>query len=169
MSLPVWRKIQATPLSQADANTQALLNMQLYKFHSEGIREIRPFIVKWEGCRDIDVSKNKISSLPDSLSELTDLHSFNVSDNRISAFPTVILSMPWVISLNISGNLEKRWMLPPKLFTELPRDITRMTNLVNLDIADGAGVAFVQRAPHGITSLPCYATSKILQNLCLYE
>ena len=53
----------------------------------------------------LDLSANKLESLPEALSQLSDLHTLDVSDNCLSVFPAAIVSdLPKLRVLNLQNN-----------------------------------------------------------------
>eukprot|EP00002_Diphylleia_rotans_P012776 TRINITY_DN2494_c0_g1_i7.p1 TRINITY_DN2494_c0_g1~~TRINITY_DN2494_c0_g1_i7.p1 ORF type:complete len:221 (-),score=30.19 TRINITY_DN2494_c0_g1_i7:244-906(-) len=85
--------------------SEALKKLGLYSNHkNENISDISLLIGKWNFCNRINISKNKISTLPDQLSTLTELCNFDIANNMFDRFPDVLLKMTWLTSLNIAGN-----------------------------------------------------------------
>eukprot|EP00002_Diphylleia_rotans_P020953 TRINITY_DN4076_c0_g1_i2.p1 TRINITY_DN4076_c0_g1~~TRINITY_DN4076_c0_g1_i2.p1 ORF type:complete len:352 (+),score=62.55 TRINITY_DN4076_c0_g1_i2:79-1134(+) len=153
-ALPCWTnhtKGYDMQLSISDS----LKRLTLFKYDNENLTDIASLVDKWRSCDSINIAQNKISTLPQQLSTLTSLCDLNLSLNALDTFPEVVLQMTWLTSLNIAGNS----------LTELPEGLTTLTRLEILAIHDGSGSTKIQRAPIGITTLPCIRSSPDLAAL----
>lgn len=72
-----------------------------------------------EILRNLDLSKNKISSLPDDIAKLKHLKLLKLDTNRLQALPNSLVDMKKLEVLNISNNQ----------FSELPISFSNLSNL----------------------------------------
>ena len=73
----------------------------------------------------LDVSHNRLSVLPDDLSNLKQLVVFNLSSNLFESLPTVLSTMVSLKSVNLSGN---------KVSRVSSEELCSVSNLETLDL-----------------------------------
>ncbi len=78
------------------------------------------------GCSTLNLACNRLTALPESLGQLTQLQSLNLSGNRLTALPEWLGQLTQLQSLNLSGNR----------LTALPESLGRLTQLRTLDLGD---------------------------------
>lgn len=72
---------------------------------SNVIRKIPPkFVIKFSNITDLNLSNNKLSSLPDELRDLTDMKRLDISSNHFDSLPPVVFKMPHINFINAEKN-----------------------------------------------------------------
>ena len=74
----------------------------------------------------VDISLNRLTAVPDSIGQLTQLTSLDLSDNRLATVPDSIGLLTQLTSLDLSGNR----------LTTVPDSIGQLTQLTSLDLSD---------------------------------
>eukprot|EP00002_Diphylleia_rotans_P024465 TRINITY_DN4833_c0_g1_i4.p1 TRINITY_DN4833_c0_g1~~TRINITY_DN4833_c0_g1_i4.p1 ORF type:complete len:121 (-),score=12.75 TRINITY_DN4833_c0_g1_i4:69-431(-) len=90
------------------------------------------------------LQNERLASVPESIGQLTHITALALSDNLLSSLPECVGQMTNLAVLFIHNNP----------ITELPESITRLKNLSFFQI-EYYGKMTIQRAPIGITVLPC--------------
>jgi len=72
----------------------------------------------------LNLHNNNLTSLPESISKLTNLQILDLSENRITELPSSIGKLTKLVNLNLSGNK----------ITKLPSFIGKLTQLMTLDL-----------------------------------
>eukprot|EP00002_Diphylleia_rotans_P013050 TRINITY_DN2540_c0_g1_i15.p1 TRINITY_DN2540_c0_g1~~TRINITY_DN2540_c0_g1_i15.p1 ORF type:complete len:474 (+),score=56.51 TRINITY_DN2540_c0_g1_i15:1673-3094(+) len=170
IGLPCWTRSDENRYDQnenGDGNVtviacDALRRLRLYKFDNESIRDVSSWISRWGKCERINISNNEISSLPEAMSELTNLCHLNVMNNELNGFPMVLLQMTKLVSLDFSYNYLT--LMPESIeglknlqilqvqnnnISVIPPSIGRLTNLHTLSIENNP----VHKLPQSITRL----------------
>ncbi|KOB68881.1 Leucine-rich repeat-containing protein 57 [Operophtera brumata] len=97
------------------ASKTGVLQLSDYK-----LKEVPPEVLNLsEILRNLDLSKNRISALPDDISRLKHLKLFNLDTNKLHTLPNSIVNMKKLEVLNISNNL----------VTALPLSFSNLSNL----------------------------------------
>ncbi len=74
--------------------------------------------------QSLDISRNQLTALPESLSQLTQLQSLDISNNQLTALPESLSQLTQLQKLNIANNQ----------LTELPESLSQLAQLQSLDI-----------------------------------
>lgn len=110
----------------------------------------------------LDLSFNRLTEIPKSISRLQNLTSLNLNDNRLTEIPESISRPQNLISLNLGGNqltALPKWLsrlqnlsslnLGVNQLTKLPESISRLQNLTSLDLNNNR----LTKLPESITQL----------------
>lgn len=62
------------------------------------------FVFTWDPSAVLNLSNNRISSLPDSVGEMSELTHLDISCNSFTQFPNVTLGLPKIEFLNAEHN-----------------------------------------------------------------
>jgi hypothetical protein len=84
------------------------------------------YFVGLDHLQQIDLGTNRLTSLPESIKNLTNLRELNLYENRLTSLPTEIGNLRELRVLDLSFNL----------LTYLPAEIRRLTNLKELDLGN---------------------------------
>ncbi|MFN8598456.1 MAG: leucine-rich repeat domain-containing protein [Anaerolineae bacterium] len=76
------------------------------------------------GATELDLSRMKLTELPQSIGQLTQLTSLDLSNNGLTALPDALGQLTQLTSLNLSNNQ----------LTALPDSLGQLTELTELDI-----------------------------------
>lgn len=82
-----------------------------------------------EGAQDLNLSgegEETLIELPESIMQLTQLHSLNLSNNQLSELPDWLGNLTELQKLNVAGNQ----------LTTLPESLARLTQLEELNLSD---------------------------------
>ncbi|MDQ1591741.1 MAG: internalin [Pyrinomonadaceae bacterium] len=88
------------------------------------LTSLPPEIAKLTGLIDLDLSGNKLTSLPSEITRLTGLTYLYLRNNQLTSLPPEITKLTGLTSLDVGDN---------KL-TSLPPEITKLINLTELDL-----------------------------------
>lgn len=138
--------LQSSPTTKQTKFSEALCNLQNVK----EIRVIGHDVAMLPGCianfsrtlRTIDVSKNKLSTLPPEVGSLSFLEKCNFSENQISSIPQQISNAKKISALNLSSNK----------ITTLPDSLGEMVSLISLDLSNNT-IAYLPDSFANLTSL----------------
>ncbi|CAK1599652.1 unnamed protein product [Parnassius mnemosyne] len=113
-----------------------------------------------EHLRNLDLSKNKISSVPDDISRLKNLKQLNLSANHIEVLPDSLIYLKKLEMLNVSNNSIsslpshfsnlnnlKQVYLSHNKFTEFPSQLLCLNNLEVVDLSNNK----ITRIPDGMS------------------
>ena len=81
-------------------------------------------ILNYKNLRALDLTKNRLTNIPQNLNQLQKLEILTLSKNKLQIFPIVICSMPNLKSISVSNNI----------ITNMPTCIQYLTKLEHLDI-----------------------------------
>lgn len=99
---------------------------------------------------NLDLSNQELSSLPDSISRLTNLTEINLSNNKFTEFPSVLLGMNQLFTINLENNK----------ITTIPNEITtKLTRLQSLYLK-GNSVSSMDVAKYQTITAPHLPTKK---------
>ena len=93
--------------------------------------------------RDLNCSKNNISTLPDSLCETLRLKILDVSDNKLESLPELLGSQQLLEEINCSNNQ----------LTELPKDLRKKFNIIKKFNFSKNYIKFVDKSLHHLQQL----------------
>ncbi|KAK7441990.1 hypothetical protein VKT23_016268 [Stygiomarasmius scandens] len=79
-------------------------DLQTLKAPTNEILEIQHEISLFGSLKVVDLHKNKLSSLPQSFGDLTNLTTLDLSNNALTSIPTNIFTFPELTHLNLSNN-----------------------------------------------------------------
>ncbi|AFY42056.1 leucine-rich repeat domain-containing protein [Nostoc sp. PCC 7107] len=79
-----------------------------------------------KGWRELDLSGNKLTKIPEAIAKLTNLTGLYLHNNKITEIPQVIANLTNLIQLNLSYNQ----------ISEIPEAITQLTNLRLLSLSN---------------------------------
>eukprot|EP00002_Diphylleia_rotans_P017211 TRINITY_DN3342_c0_g1_i1.p1 TRINITY_DN3342_c0_g1~~TRINITY_DN3342_c0_g1_i1.p1 ORF type:complete len:473 (-),score=65.03 TRINITY_DN3342_c0_g1_i1:333-1751(-) len=105
-------------------NSNEAEKIDYFKYCNKGFTDIVPLIPEWKNCYSIDISSNKISSLPESISVLTLLGRLGLTGNQISELPDQISTLTRLTELRLGDNM----------LTKLPDSIGEISSLCILDV-----------------------------------
>jgi len=88
-----------------------------------GLTTLPESIGQLTGLTSLDVSGNELTALPESISQLTGLTSLDVSGNELTVLPESICQLTHLTSLGVGGNQ----------LTALPESICQLTGLTSLE------------------------------------
>eukprot|EP00002_Diphylleia_rotans_P001358 TRINITY_DN1075_c0_g2_i3.p1 TRINITY_DN1075_c0_g2~~TRINITY_DN1075_c0_g2_i3.p1 ORF type:complete len:1897 (+),score=362.85 TRINITY_DN1075_c0_g2_i3:70-5760(+) len=158
--LPPWNHATDGPI---------LRKLKLYNHgfhHNEGIQDVTPFLTEWMAYTKVDVSGNKLVTIPDSISILTGLKVLILGSyaggNLLTELPTALSNMQHLKEMHLEKND----------ISEIPSWITRIRGLEKLKIADRNAKGLVRYAPIDISTLPCWfhpSEGPALGRLSFYE
>jgi Leucine-rich repeat (LRR) protein len=132
-----------TDLATAAKNPELVYHLDLKK---QRLAEVPIELKAFTNLRILDLSKNKIQSLPEWLAELP-LVELHLTKNNFAKFPMVLCSMPTLVVLKLDRNPVAA--LPPEIsalralvtldlwdtqIEELPATMAQLTNLKYLDL-----------------------------------
>eukprot|EP00002_Diphylleia_rotans_P020954 TRINITY_DN4076_c0_g1_i3.p1 TRINITY_DN4076_c0_g1~~TRINITY_DN4076_c0_g1_i3.p1 ORF type:complete len:273 (+),score=39.14 TRINITY_DN4076_c0_g1_i3:79-897(+) len=96
-------------------------------------------------AKELNLAADNLTLVPEAIGQLTNLTVVWLNNNEISSLPESIGELTNLVMMYIQKNP----------ITELPQSMTRLQKLRILQIESG-GKSAVQRAPIGITALPCW-------------
>jgi len=115
---------------------------------NDKIKAILPCIAEFNKLRQLDLSDQLITTLPDSLGNLERLKELNLSHNQIATLPDSLGNLEWLTELNLShnqiatlpdslGNLERleELNLSHNQIAIIPGSFNRLTFLNTLDLS----------------------------------
>ncbi|KAH8092621.1 L domain-like protein [Cristinia sonorae] len=79
-------------------------DLEIIKAWSNEIIEIQPEISMFGSLKTVDLHRNKLTSLPDSITDLMCLAILDISHNELTSLPSNIWAMPSLTTLNVSYN-----------------------------------------------------------------
>jgi Leucine-rich repeat (LRR) protein len=93
---------------------------------NERLTELPESLAQLTQLQELDFSNNQLTALPDWLGQLTQLQSLNLSDNQLTALPDSIGQLTQLQELNFSDNQ----------LTALPESLRQLTQLQELNLSD---------------------------------
>lgn len=113
-------KAQAQNVSKEDAQKLAKYGVVCKRFTS-----VEQALKTPEIACGLDLSNQKLSSLPSGISKLTNLNQIDLSNNNFSTFPTELLKLPNLYSIDLSNNQ----------ITTVPSEVFQDQSLQNLNLS----------------------------------
>ena len=92
------------------------------------LTSLPPEISRLTNLTSLDLDSNQLTSLPPEITKLTNLTSLGLDNNRLTSLPPEISRLTNLTSLSLSSNQ----------LTSLPPEITSLTNLTSLDLWNNA-------------------------------
>jgi Leucine-rich repeat (LRR) protein len=105
----------------------------VFTFNKSNITEFPKDVVKVkDNIRSLDVSVNKLKTIPDYIGSFTNLKHLNLSSNRLHAIPDTVGNLKKLETLDVSCNL----------LTALPTSLSKLANLRTLTLKENALTSF---------------------------
>ncbi|KAA0190215.1 hypothetical protein FBUS_03522 [Fasciolopsis buskii] len=105
-----------------------LPNLTHLRMKHMGLREIEPeSMVGFKRLRVLDLSENKITSIPDEMNELPELYSLDLSKNRLTELPISVCQLKQLADLNCRRNK----------ISDLPNHLYRLKQIEQAHILEG--------------------------------
>eukprot|EP00002_Diphylleia_rotans_P038066 TRINITY_DN859_c0_g1_i9.p1 TRINITY_DN859_c0_g1~~TRINITY_DN859_c0_g1_i9.p1 ORF type:complete len:154 (+),score=20.85 TRINITY_DN859_c0_g1_i9:431-892(+) len=102
-----WRNLGALNKRNSEGvmvSPPARQNIQYFQFHNANLTEITYAIPSFACCDCVNISGNQISTLPSSISTLTELKFFKANRNQLTEIPHELVSMSQLEYLRLCFN-----------------------------------------------------------------
>eukprot|EP00002_Diphylleia_rotans_P020995 TRINITY_DN4080_c0_g1_i7.p1 TRINITY_DN4080_c0_g1~~TRINITY_DN4080_c0_g1_i7.p1 ORF type:complete len:467 (+),score=83.17 TRINITY_DN4080_c0_g1_i7:59-1459(+) len=146
-------RLDTNELSSLPAEIRKLTNLQHFECSKNKLSSVPDSITKLTGLTDLRLFGNELSSLPAGIGSLLNLKYLGLRTNKLSSVPESIGNLTNLTSLTLSENP----------IIELPQSIARLQSLKEF-LIEWQGRIKIQRAPVGITSVPCYVNNQRVEH-----
>ena len=100
------------------------MNIIILNLHNNNLTSLPESISKLTNLQILDLSENRITELPSSIGKLTNLVNLNLSENKITKLPSFIGKLTQLMTLDLGVNQ----------LTKLPPQIGNLTKLLTLSL-----------------------------------